>query len=307
HPRPQGRGDLCRRQDPRRPAGARDPGHRPHRLRRRVPCRADLRHPEGVRLGDHRAHRQPDGRAEGRAPGHAEPALRLRGVRRPVPPAVRIRAVTVRDRRRPRAAAAWPRLAAFLLLALAMAAASADTGSRHLVLPADRVLDPGHAVLLATTIDVPRAGWAYLHADGGLAPLGEAIANAWISVDGRRVSNQSVVDWRGSRAPNRHAFNAIAAVRLPAGRARVALHARVQGAPAAVTAGSSLSVLTDAADHAASAFLAEHSPWLAFDTRQAPEGRPLPAGRGWWPVLWVDAGNSGGPVVAMASGDRKSG
>lgn len=207
------------------------------------------------------------------------------------------------DRRPAAHATAWPcRLVPVLLLAFAAAAAASDSGSRHLVLATDRVVEPGSAELLSATIDVPRAGWAYLHADGGLAPLGEAIANAYITVDGRRVSNESVVDWRGSRAPNRHAFNAIAAVYLPAGRARVALSARVHGAPATVTAGSSLSVLIDAAEHAGNAFLESHSPWLEFDTRFAPEGQPLPAGRGWWPALSVDAGNTGGPVVAMASG-----
>lgn len=195
--------------------------------------------------------------------------------------------------------AAW--IAAALLALLPPAAAA--QASRHLALPGDRVVQPGRAVeLLSATIDLEHAGWAYLHADGGLAPAGEAIANAWISVDGRRVSNESVVDWRGSRAPNRHAFNAIAAVRLPAGRSRVALHARTADGAARVTAGSSLSVLTDAARHAASAFLDAPSPWLAFDTRDTPEGRPLPAGRGWTPVLSVAAGNDGGPVVAMASG-----
>lgn len=193
------------------------------------------------------------------------------------------------------------RVAAALLLALAAAAAAG--GSRHLELTADREVGPGHAVVLSATVDAPSAGWAYLHADGGFAPRGEAIANAWIAIDGRRVSNQSVVDWRGSRAPNRHAFNAIAAVYLPAGRSHVELRARTEGAPAAVTAGSSLSVLLDAADHAASAFLDAHSPWLEFDTRFTPEGRPMPAGRGWSQVLSVEVGNTGpGPVVAMASG-----
>ena len=69
-------------------------GHRPHRLRRRLPRRPDLRHRERLRLADHRPHRQPDGRAEGRAPGHPEPAFRLRRVRRTVQPAIRLRAVS---------------------------------------------------------------------------------------------------------------------------------------------------------------------------------------------------------------------
>lgn len=189
-----------------------------------------------------------------------------------------------------------------MLLALLLPFAAAAGGSRHLVVASDRLVGAGPVEVLSTTLEPDRAGWAYLHADGGFAPVGEPIANAWIEVDGRRVSNESVVDWRGSRAPNRRAFNAIAAVHLPAGRSHVALRARAVDGTMRVTAGSSLSVLTHAAEHAATAFLDAHSPWLEFDTRGTAEGQPLPRGRGWMPVLSVEAGNAGGPVVAMASG-----
>lgn len=194
-------------------------------------------------------------------------------------------------------------LGAVMLLAAASASAQ---GSRHVVLAERQALAEAPVDVVATTVELPRAGWAYVHADGGLLPLGNAIANAWISVDGRQVSNESVVDWRGSRAPNRRAFNAIGAIRLPAGRSRIALRARAIG-PAAVTAGSSLSVLLDPADEVRSRRLATHSPWLAFDTRNTPEGRPLPRGRGWQPVVSIAAGNSGGPLVAMASGRAYAG
>lgn len=193
---------------------------------------------------------------------------------------------------------------AALLLAWPLAAAAA--GSRHVVLADGQRLEHEPVEVMAATVDLPHPAWAYLHADGGLAPLGDAIANAWITVDGRRVSNESVVDWRGSLAPNRRAFNAIAAVHLPAGRSHIALQARAAG-PAAVTAGSTLSVLLDPADEVRSSQLATHSPWLDFDTRGTPEGRPLPRGRGWQAVLSVDAGNAGGPVVAMAAGRAYAG
>lgn len=192
------------------------------------------------------------------------------------------------------------------LLLLAAPAVASVGGSRHLVLADGHALGEAPTEVVATTIELERPAWAYLHADGGLAPLGDAIANAWITVDGRPVSNQSVADWRGSRAPRRRAFNAIAAVHLPSGRSRIALHARAIG-PAAVTADSSLSVLLDPADEVRSSQLASHSPWLEFDTRDTPEGRPLPRGRGWRPVISVDAGNAGGPVVAMASGRAYAG
>jgi hypothetical protein len=192
------------------------------------------------------------------------------------------------------------RVLALALLALSVLSPAAGAeGSRHLVLDADRAVD-GAAALLATTVEAPRAAWAYLHADGSYAPTSPAMANVYITVDGRRVSNESVVDWRGSIAPNARAFNAIAAVRLPAGVSRVALHGRSTG-PVTVRAGSSLSILLDAADTATSVALDAPSPWLDLDTRGTPEGTPLPA-RGRHAVLATRAGNRTGPVVAFASG-----
>ncbi|GIX38355.1 MAG: hypothetical protein KatS3mg127_1594 [Silanimonas sp.] len=98
HPRPQGlRGPYPGRHDP-HPLGHRDAGGRPHRLRRCLPRRPDLRLHERTRSGHHRAYRQPDGGAEDRAPRPSEPALRLPRVRRAVPPAVRLRALMRRAR-----------------------------------------------------------------------------------------------------------------------------------------------------------------------------------------------------------------
>ncbi len=78
-PRRARRARWCTRlKNLRHSAGARAPRGRPDRLRRRVPRRPDLRHPGRLRLADHRPHGQPDGRAESGAPGHPEPALRLR-------------------------------------------------------------------------------------------------------------------------------------------------------------------------------------------------------------------------------------
>src|SRR5690606_8983617 len=138
-----------------------------------------------LRLGNHRPHRQPDGGAEGRAPRHAEPALRLRRVRGAVQAAVRLRALT-------------KRLVAAAVLAVAALAATtwqpaqaAAPGSRYLQLEADRTLDGGPTLLLEATLDMPRAAWIYLQSDGVHAPLDAAQANAFITVDGRPVSNDS--------------------------------------------------------------------------------------------------------------------
>jgi adenosine kinase len=76
-------------------ACARAKNHRSHRLRRRLSRGADLRPHARLRPADLRPHGLIDGRLEDRASRYAEPALHLRRVRRPVPAAVRLRAVSL--------------------------------------------------------------------------------------------------------------------------------------------------------------------------------------------------------------------
>lgn len=207
------------------------------------------------------------------------------------------------------AARGWLRLPpAVLALAVVVGAAcppaqAAGPESRHLVLQADRAIAGAMTEILSTTVRTLRPGWVYLQSDGSYSPTTAAFARVHITVDGRRVSNDSVIDWRGSTAPNRHPFNAIAAVRLPAGSARIALQAGSTDT-VAIHAGTSLSVMTDAATRATSTRLDRATATLGFDTRQTPEGRALPA-HGRQPVLSARAGNTRGPVVAMASGDSE--
>lgn len=201
-----------------------------------------------------------------------------------------------------------PRLAMLLIACAALVADAtwlpahgAGPESRYLELAADRIVVGRSGALLEATVDMPRAGWIYLQSDGVYAPLDAAQANVYITVDGKPASNDSIIDWRGSSAPNRHAFNAVGAVRVPAGTVRVALHARTVDGRAMVMAGANLSIVTTSATHVAEARLPAASAWLAFDTRDTPEGTPIPE-RGRHTLLTAAARNSTGPVVAMASG-----
>ena len=180
-------------------------------------------------------------------------------------------------------------------------ALGAGPESRYLELAADRTVAGRPGPLLESTVDMPRAGWLYLQSDGVYAPVDRAQANVYITVNGAPASNDSIIDWRGSRAPNRHAFNAIGAVRVPAGKVRIALHARTVDGRATVLAGANLSIVTTSATHVAEARLPAASPWLDFDTRDTPEGVPIPE-RGHRTLLTAAARNTAGPVVGMASG-----
>lgn len=188
------------------------------------------------------------------------------------------------------------------LLWAASCAWAASPQSRYLQLSSERTVQPGAAVALLTMrVRVPEAGWLYVQSDGVYAPAGRTIANAYISVDGNPVSNDSVTDWRGSRAPQPHAFNAIGAVRVEAGTVHVVLHGRSAGGAARFRAGSNLSAMLHPAREVVVSRLDQPSPWMSFDTRNTPEGTPLP-GIGRRNVLSHRAGAAGGKVVALASG-----
>lgn len=187
-------------------------------------------------------------------------------------------------------------------LCVAFAAGAASPGSRYLQMSRERTIQPGAPVeLLSLRLRVREAGWLYVQSDGVYAPVGQTIANAYISVDGKPVSNDSATDWRGSRAPQPHAFNAIGAVRVQPGAVRVTLYGRSAGGAARFRAGSNLSAMLQPAREVIVSRLDRPSPWLDFDTRETPEGAPLP-GSGRRHVLAHRAGRSGGTVVAMASG-----
>ena len=188
------------------------------------------------------------------------------------------------------------------VLGAAFAAGAASPDSRYLQLPNERTIRPGAPVeLLSMRIRVREAGWLYVQSDGVYAPAGQTIANAYISVDGKPVSNDSVTDWRGSRAPQPHGFNTIGAVRVQPGTVEVTLQGRSAGAPARFRAGSNLSAMLQPAREVIVSRLHQPSPWLDFDTRETPEGTPLP-GIGRKRVLSHRAGAAGGAVVALASG-----
>src|SRR5439155_26657836 len=63
-----------------------------------------------------------------------------------------------------------------------------------------------------------------VESDGTFEPRStDAAATVFVEIDGRRVTNVSSIDWRGSAVPVRHSFNAVGAVRLSRGSHTVAL------------------------------------------------------------------------------------
>ncbi|QEO28104.1 hypothetical protein [Xanthomonas translucens] len=170
-------------------------------------------------------------------------------------------------------------------------------------MPSDTQIRGGGA-LLSTTISLSKPAWVYVQSDGRYypgPPDGKSLGSAFITVDGSKVSNDSVIDWRQSSAKQQHSFNVVGAAYLGAGDHTVNLNAATDGSSVYYGAGSNLSVVVDAASHISLATLAGDTPAFNFDTSNTPEGTALPEPRGRSTVLTAYS-DAGGKTVAMASG-----
>ena len=77
--------------------------------------------------------------------------------------------------------------------------------------------------LLRATIRLSRADTVFFQSDGVYRPRGPSAANVYVAVNGGKSSNDSLIDWRTSEQPTAHPFDAVGALRLPAGRHTVEL------------------------------------------------------------------------------------
>ena len=173
--------------------------------------------------------------------------------------------------------AAVARLAALVALVCVAAAAGGASASEkppdwqrsrsvYFQLPADRQVD-AHVTLLRASLSLAQPDRVFVQSTGTYRPIGSSAANVYIAVDGIKVSNDSLVDWRASTRPTAHPFDAVGALQLRAGRHVVELVAepvgwlplcvdddcRPDGVPAAsgsfvVSAGANLSVLVHPAE-----------------------------------------------------------
>jgi hypothetical protein len=167
-------------------------------------------------------------------------------------------------------------------------------------LSADTSVYSTNKVILQQTIDVPHSGWAYFESDGRVFPSGgRASADVWISVDGLKVSNSSVVDWSKTTNGQQHGYNCIGATYLSSGKHVVKLIARSLNSRS-FTFGekSNLSALTNVAPTVKTASLNSDTATLSFNTQGLTGTSVLPTS----PITTVNISNiRTSPVVALAS------
>lgn len=139
-----------------------------------------------------------------------------------------------------------------------------------------------------------------VESDGTFAPLGaEAAASVFVQIDGRRVTNESVIDWRGSAVPVGHSFNAVGATRLSSGKHAIELVAEPIAGVFTVSASSNLSVFVHPAERVSVARLGREAGPYDFTTAgtSGPDTPHLP--------LVMLRADTRSPVVTLAAGSTQ--
>jgi hypothetical protein len=119
---------------------------------------------------------------------------------------------------------------------------SSQLRSQYLSLSAEKVVSE-RSTLLSAQIRLARPNSVFIEAAGTFAPAApQSAGSIFVTLDGRRVTNESRVDWRESFDAVRHTFDAAGAARMTAGLHTVSLVAQPAAGALAVSASSNLSV-----------------------------------------------------------------
>jgi hypothetical protein len=173
--------------------------------------------------------------------------------------------------------------------------------SRYLALAQPRAVR-GRTTLLRSRLTLRQRDSVYVQTDGTYSPLeGGSAGRVFIEIDGRRVSNESVIDWRSSETPVRHSFNAIGAARLSKGTHEVELVALPIAGAFAVSRSSNLSILVHPAKRVSLARLSRRAGPFNFATSGlGGRGDRLPRA-----ALTSVVADARSPTVALAAGSAR--
>lgn len=192
-------------------------------------------------------------------------------------------------------------MATALFIGWTPASHSAENTSAYAQLSSDKYVSGAPQTVLTRTVNASKPGWLYVQSDGRLFPAGPALVSAAIFVNGEKISNDSVQDWKGSTNPQQRSYNIIGAKYVPAGTHTISLVALTTNGAAYFGSQSNLSVMLDAADNIQNIALPSDTAQFNFNTVGVLESSPLPvAARS--QVLNANITSTGQPIVAFASG-----
>jgi hypothetical protein len=150
--------------------------------------------------------------------------------------------------------------------------------------------------LLVRDVVVSAESDLLVSSDGSYFPAGGTAARVYATVDGERVTNESVLDWAGSSNPQEHTFNAIGVKRVGPGMHTIALIGEPLAGPFAVRAASNLAAMVRPPGTITGLELTADRGPFDFVTGGLQAGTAAPRTS----LLTSDVGD--GDVVALASG-----
>jgi hypothetical protein len=191
------------------------------------------------------------------------------------------------------ASAAWPR---------SKATAKQQARSQYLSLSRSHEIHR-RRTLLHSRLVLARSDSVLVESDGTFAPLEQnAAASVFIEIDGRRVTNESAIDWRQGTAAVRHTFEAVGASRLSSGAHRIKLVAKPIAGAFTVSKSSNLSIFVHPAKRVRAAKLEKTAGPFAFTT-DGRGGGALPTPHD---ALRTIAMDTRGPTVALAAASTQT-
>lgn len=191
-------------------------------------------------------------------------------------------------------------LAVCTLALVAHTAFAADANSAYVSLTSDKYVNGGPVTVLTTTVRASRSGWLFVSSDGRFYPGGPGLVTAAIYVDGTKVSNDTILDWRQTTNGQQHSYNTVGALYVGAGTHTVSLIASSQDSVVWFGSTSNLSAMLDAATSVTNKSLGSDTALLNFDTAGVQEGNVLPSTA--HKSIVSSAVTASGPVIVYASG-----
>ena len=142
---------------------------------------------------------------------------------------------------------------------------------------------------------------ALIVSDGVVAPDGGKRIAIYLTLDGAKISNESIIDWRDSKSPVPHSFRVIAALNVPGGAHSVSVIAKAEG-HFHIVRSSSLAVMTHPAVQALS--------MLSGAMTDPVNAMPLTREQGDVPqtltcVATLELKASDGPIIMLAAGSSE--
>ena len=159
-------------------------------------------------------------------------------------------------------------------------------------------------VVLSASISLDRSDNVLVASDGWYRPVGPADASVHIEIDGQRISDDSLIDWRGSTNLEPHSFDAIGAANLPAGAHTITLVADSPAGQYVIGRGANLSVMIHPADHVQVSELGADTRRFDFTTAgvvTATDGSVTGAPAPHTAVLTQSIAALNAPIVALGS------